>query len=422
MEQQQTSGAWVSDHLGHLLIEFLSLFDITFDRHDFFADVSLILVTLLFSAVTYLVIHRFTGTFVNKSTHGYDYKIKRAIGLKRFHEKISLIVPYYLVMSSIELIIPKITILGQTINAFLEIGAAIIVLRALFSIFDITLLVLSTKQFGHRLPLHGMVQFFKLAFVALAVLLTISHILDRTPIYLISGVSVMAGMIAFVMKDTIMGFIAGIQLAANKMISTGEWIQLDNHNVDGTVQEVTLTTVKVKNWDNTIAMIPSQTLVSEPFINWYGVEETGARRIKRALFIDTESIDFLDNDMLERMQRFRLLKTHILRKQKEIEQYNKTLPEDADPINFRRLTNLGCFREYVASYLATHPAVIKDLTIVVRQLESNRFGLPIEIYCYVNKTSIKDYERAQADLFDHIYSILKEFDLRTVKPYASIGA
>ncbi len=191
--------------------------------------------------------------------------------------------------------------------------------------------------------------------------------------------------------------------------------------MDGTVQEVTLTTVKVKNWDNTIAMIPSQTLVTEPFINWYGVEETGARRIKRALFIDTESIQFLDAKTLQQMQRFRLLKPHIQRKQKEIEEYNRTLPQDADPINFRRLTNLGCFREYVASYLATHPAVIKDLTIVVRQLESNRFGLPIEVYCYVNKTSIKDYERAQADLFDHIYSILKEFDLKTVKPYASMN-
>ncbi|CAM3969176.1 mechanosensitive ion channel family protein [Vibrio neonatus] len=422
MEQVETSGTWVSDHLGHLLIDFLSLFGVTFDRYDLFADASLILITLLFSTLTCFIVRQFTRTFVRKSIRSYDEKIKRAIELKHFPEKVSLILPYYLVMSTFELIIPKVTILGQTINAFLEIGAAILVLRALFVIFDISLIVLATKQFGHRLPLHGIVQFFKLAFVALAVLLTISHILDRTPIYLISGVSVMAGMIAFVMKDTIMGFIAGIQLAANKMISTGEWIQLDNHNVDGTVQEVTLTTVKVKNWDNTIAMIPSQTLVSEPFINWYGVEETGARRIKRALFIDTESINFLDADMLERMQRFRLLKTHILRKQKEIEQYNKTLPEDADPINFRRLTNLGCFREYVASYLATHPAVIQDLTIVVRQLESNRFGLPIEIYCYVNKTSIKDYERAQADLFDHIYSILKEFDLKTVKPYASINA
>ncbi|MFA0698374.1 mechanosensitive ion channel family protein, partial [Vibrio sp. 10N.222.49.C9] len=147
--------------------------------------------------------------------------------------------------------------------------------------------------------------------------------------------------------DTILGFIAGIQLAANKMISTGEWIQLDNHKVDGTVQEVTLTTVKVKNWDNTIAMIPSQTLVSEPFINWYGVDETGARRIKRAIFIDAETINFVDADMLEHMGKFRLLKSYIVRKQQEIEEYNQTLPQDSDPINFRRLTNLGCFREYI---------------------------------------------------------------------------
>ncbi|OBT17000.1 hypothetical protein A9264_09740 [Vibrio sp. UCD-FRSSP16_10] len=415
MQETQTAGTWVSDHLGHILVELLSLIGITFDRYSFIADLSLVLATLFFSIPTYLVIRYITNTFVQKNSKNIDAKTKLSIDKKQFAEKMAVIIPYYLLMSSVELIIPKSGILGQVINAFLEIGAAIIVLRALFAVFDLGLILLASKHYGHRLPLHGIVQFFKLSFVALAVLLTISHILDRTPIYLISGVSVMAGMIAFVMKDTIMGFIAGIQLAANKMISTGEWIQLDNHNVDGTVQEVTLTTVKVKNWDNTIAMIPSQTLVTEPFINWYGVEETGARRIKRALFIDTESIDFLDSENLQRMQRFRLLKPYILRKQQEIAKYNQTLPEDADPINFRRLTNLGCFREYVASYLSTHPAVIQDLTIVVRQLESNHFGLPIEIYCYVNKTSIKDYERAQADLFDHIYSILREFNLKTVK-------
>ncbi|GAD80769.1 mechanosensitive ion channel family protein [Vibrio ezurae] len=228
MEQQTAPATWVSEHLGHLLIDFLALFGVTFNRNDVLADLLLILISLGFSAFTYLVVRQFSRKFVRKSTASYDEKIKRVIELKHFPEKISFILPYYLVMSAVELIIPKVTILGQTINAFLEIGAAIIVLRALFATFDIALVILASKSFGNRLPLHGIVQFFKLAFVALAVLLTISHILDRTPIYLISGVSVMAGMIAFVMKDTIMGFIAGIQLAANKMISTGEWIQQEN--------------------------------------------------------------------------------------------------------------------------------------------------------------------------------------------------
>ncbi|CAM2915200.1 mechanosensitive ion channel family protein [Vibrio rarus] len=421
MEAEHITGQRIAEHLGHFMLDLLLLLGIEFDRHNIFADIMLLLTTLLFALLCYLLIRHFARAFIRSSSKNYPEKIRLVIKRKHAAEKVALLIPYYLFMSSIELIVPKERGLGQVLNGLLEIGAAIIVLRALFSIFDLVLVVLANKHFAHRLPLHGIIQFLKLCFVALACLLTISHILDRTPIYLISGVSVMAGMIAFVMKDTILGFIAGIQLAANKMISTGEWIQLDNHNVDGTVQEVTLTTVKVKNWDNTIAMIPSQTLVSEPFINWYGIEETGARRIKRAIFIDTESITFLDDELLAKMQRFRLLKNYILRKQREIQEYNQTLSQDADPVNFRRLTNLGCFREYIASYLATHPAVIQELTIVVRQLESNHFGLPLEIYCFVNKTSIKDYERAQADLFDHIYSILREFNLKTVKPLPSFN-
>ncbi|MEZ9552712.1 mechanosensitive ion channel domain-containing protein [Vibrio breoganii] len=420
MENEQVVTEPIVEHLGHFLIDLLSLFSITFDRSSFIADIALLVLTLLVAAFTYLVVRHFMRRFIHTSSQHYNAKTKLTIKRKHLPEKVSVLFPYYLFMSTSELIVPKTTIPGQLIDGVMEIGAAILVLRTLFAVFDLLLIMVANKHFAHRLPLHGIVQFFKLSFVALAALITTSHILDRTPIYLISGVSVMAGMLAFIMKDTILGFIAGIQLAANKMISTGEWIQLDNHKVDGTVQEVTLTTVKVKNWDNTIAMIPSQTLVSEPFINWYGVDETGARRIKRAIFIDAETINFVDADMLEHMGKFRLLKSYIVRKQQEIEEYNQTLPQDSDPINFRRLTNLGCFREYIASYLSTHPAVIKDLTIVVRQLESNRFGLPLEVYCYVNKTNIKDYERAQADLFDHIYSIMKEFDLKTVKPISAI--
>lgn len=335
------------------MIEVLSYFDVAFDRHHLASDLALLVITLFFSILSYYLVRHFIAAFIATSSKQYNSKTKLTIRRKHLPQKVALILPYYLLLSSLSLIITKVTTIGSILNALFEIGAAVIVLKAFFALFDFVLIVLANKHFGHRLPLHGLIQFLKLAFVAITILITTSHILDRTPIYLISGISVVAGMLAFIMKDTILGFIAGIQLAANKMISTGEWIQLDNHKVDGTVQEVTLTTVKVKNWDNTIAMIPSQTLVSEPFINWYGVEETGARRIKRAIFIDVESIDFLDKELRQHMEHFRLLKPYIVRKQQEIDAYNKTLASDSHPLNFRRMTNLGCFREYIACYLST---------------------------------------------------------------------
>jgi miniconductance mechanosensitive channel len=216
-----------------------------------------------------------------------------------------------------------------------------------------------------------------------------------------------------IFRDAILGFVAGIQLTANRMVSRGDWIEMPKYQADGDVIEVSLTTVKVQNWDKTITTIPTYAMISESFKNWRGMSESKGRRIKRAVNIDIGSIKFCTAEMLERFRKIQFIAEYIERKKEELAKHNESVPTDNKSLaNGRQLTNIGTFRSYVLAYLRNHPSLDQDMTFLVRQLPPSEHGLPIEIYVFSNDIEWVSYEAIQADIFDHILAVVSEFDLR----------
>jgi miniconductance mechanosensitive channel len=257
------------------------------------------------------------------------------------------------------------------------------------------------------------VQLVKLAIYILGTIVIVATLIDRSPLILLSGMGAMAAVLLLVFQDTLLSLVASVQLSAQDMIRVGDWIEMPQLNADGDVIDIALHTVKVQNWDRTITTIPTRKLISESFKNWRGMNESGARRIKRALNIDLQSVAFLDDAAIANLRNFRLLRDYLDGVTDAIGEYNRSLGEDgALPLNARRLTNIGTFRAYVHAYLKANPDIRQDFTLLVRQLPPGAEGVPLELYCFTATTAWADYERIQSDVFDHLIAILPEFGLR----------
>ena len=273
--------------------------------------------------------------------------------------------------------------------------------------------IYNTTQYAASRPIKGYIQLVKIFIYGMAVILMIAYLFKKDPWDLVIGLGTMAAVLILVFKDTILGFVASIQLSANNMVKLGDWVTVPKHNADGTVIDITLNTVKVQNWDKTIATIPTYSLVSESFSNWKGMEESGGRRIKRSVLIDVNTIKFCDVAMLQRFEKFDLIRAYVIEKEKELREYNKQRNlSDDDYISGRHQTNVGIFRKYLEVYLKQHPKIHKDMTFLVRQLQPTSKGLPIEIYVFTTDQEWAKYEAVQADIFDHVFAVVPEFELK----------
>lgn len=273
--------------------------------------------------------------------------------------------------------------------------------------------IYQTTSYSQHRSIKGYIQLLKILIYFLCAILIFSIILGKDPTVLIAGMGAMAAVLLLVFKDTILGFVASIQLSANDMLKIGDWIEMPGHKADGTVIDITLNTVKVQNWDRTITTIPTYALVSESFNNWKGMEESGGRRIKRAVYIDVNSIRFCDEEMLKRLSRYELIRDYVLSKEEEIRDYNQKMNiSEEDLISKRRQTNVGIFRKYLENYLRNSVRIRQDMTFLVRQLQPTDKGLPIEIYVFSKETAWALYENLQADIFDHVFAVIPEFGLR----------
>ncbi len=261
-------------------------------------------------------------------------------------------------------------------------------------------------------PQKGLFQVLSLlgyAFGGIAIVATLS---GRDPTYILSGLTALSAVFMLVFKDSILGLTAGITLASNKMVQIGDWIEVPGTDADGNVVDIALTTVSVQNWDNTITTLPAYNLVANPFKNWRGMSDSGGRRIKRAIHIDLDSVKFANEKMLKQWENIDLIRDYISGKLKEIETYNASHPTSKECIaNARNLTNIGTFRAYCYAYLRNHPKIHKGMTILVRQLQPNDRGIPLEIYCFTNTTAWVDYEDIQSDIFDHLLALMEQFEL-----------
>jgi len=262
-------------------------------------------------------------------------------------------------------------------------------------------------------PIKGFLQLGEIIVYGVGVILVISALIDRSPVILLSGLGAMTAVLMIVFKDTLLSLAASIQLTSQRIVRVGDWLEAPQFGADGDVVDVALYTVTVQNWDKTLTTIPTHRLIGDAFKNWRGMQEAGGRRIKRSVFIDVQSIRFLEPEEVERFRRFRLLRDYIGAKEKELRAYNAAIGASEEAaVNLRRLTNLGTLRAYIVAYLRHHPAIREDMTLIVRQLQPGPTGLPLEIYCFTDDTNWVAYEGIQSDLFDHVCAIVPEFGLR----------
>lgn len=299
-----------------------------------------------------------------------------------------------------ELAVQRMTQALITIFVLLAISAVSDALEALYE---------RTPRIRRR-SIKGYLQLAKIVLFVIGVVVVIGMLSGRSPVLLLSGLGAISAVLLLVFKDTILSLVASVQIGTNDMLRVGDWIEMPQFNADGDVIDIALHTVKVQNWDKTITTIPTWRLISDSYKNWRGMQDVGARRIKRALYIDAGSIRFLTDEETEDLKRFRLLADYLEKKREELTEWNRLLGEPgAVDVNQRRLTNLGTFRAYALAYLKVHPQIQQDLTCIVRLLDPTPAGIPMEIYCFTRTTVWAIYEGIQGDIFDHLLAILPEF-------------
>ena len=295
---------------------------------------------------------------------------------------------------------------------------SLLIILSIIAIFDALLnfanSLFTQSKYAEKFPAKSLIQALKLILYFFGVIFILSIILDKSPLFFISGLGALTAVLLIVFKDPLLGLVAGVQVSANNLIQIGDWIEIPSHNSNGVVKDLTLTTLKVENWDQTISSIPMQTLITDSFKNWRQMGQSAGRRIKRSILIDANSIDFIDSELLDGLNQIPLLAEYLKEKDKELAEYNTS--DSANSLNKtniqRRLTNIGTFRAYCFEYLKNNPNVNSDLTLIVRQLEPTEGGIPLEIWTYSATTNWIAYESIQSDIFDHLYSVLHKFNLR----------
>lgn len=330
-------------------------------------------------------------------------------------KRLSNIVPALIISSSIGLIpgLPDaaITVVKNVASGFIILTIAL----ALGAILEIINLLYMRRKNSHLKPIKGYIQVVKIVIYAIATILIVATLIDRSPLILLSGLGAMAAVLMLIFQDTLLSLVASVQISSGDLIRVGDWVEMPQLNADGDVIDIALHTVKIQNWDKTITTVPTKRFISDSFINWRGMQESGGRRIKRSLFLDQQSIHFLTQQELEHLQRFNLLAGYFDTKISELNEWNErhVKSSSGDTLDSRKLTNIGTFRAYVERYLRNHPGIHqKGMTLMVRQLSPTSEGLPLEIYCFTNTTAWTEYEGIQSDIFDHLLAIAPEFNLR----------
>ena len=331
----------------------------------------------------------------------------------RLFRRISYLIPTFILYYFIQDSIYATPALVSVIRRILEVIFVLIIVLIVDSILSSLNDYYDRFEFSKDHPIKSLVQIIKIILYLFGSLFAIATLLHRDLNSLFIGLGTLSAVLMLVFRDPILGFVGGLQLIFNKMIRIGDWISMPQYQADGTVLEITLTTVKVQNWDKTIVTIPTYSLISNSFQNWRGMEESGGRRIKRAVYIDMDSVHFVSEEELVKFRKIKMLRPYLEKKEKEIETYNKKFNMDPEIlVNGRRQTNLGIFRAYLKAYLTNREDIRNDMTFLVRHLPPSEKGIPIEIYVFTKTIEWAAYEDIQADIFDLVLAVLPEFGLR----------
>ncbi|MBU1169384.1 MAG: mechanosensitive ion channel family protein [Proteobacteria bacterium] len=367
--------------------------------------VGIIALVFISYAVTKHYIVKILTRITAKTKTKYDDMLLSDIVLRRIAYIAPLIIIHSFagIVPSLEMMIRKISVAGLSLVFLLIIGPLINSLHDIYLSLDVS----------EGRPIKGYVQVVKLVIYILGGIIIISTLLGQSPLVLLSGFGAMTAVILLIFRDTILSLLASLQITSNDLVRVGDWIEVPSFQADGDVVDIALHTVKIQNFDKTLTIIPTHKLIDVTFKNWRGMKQSGGRRIKRSLYIDMTSIRFCDKHMLDRFRSIQILSDYLDRKEKDVEAFNiEHKVNTTDLVNGRRLTNVGTFRAYIAEYIRSQKTIHRDMTFIVRQLQPSPNGLPIEIYVFTNDTIWANYEGIQADIFDHILSVIPEFGLR----------
>ena len=387
-----------------------------------------VLVILLLAWLSNFLVKGFVLNFTRSLTEKTKTKTGKYLLEEKFFHRLAHLAPAFVISalsslcfsdapdSAVESVASTIGAPGfsllSLIDTLVNLYLVFIGLWVIDAVINTGLKLYQHSKLSTKLPLKGICQAIKIVINASGLIFILSILLDKSPLYFFSGLGALTAVLLLVFKDAILGLVAGIQLSVNNMIRPGDWIEMPKYGADGDVIEVSLTTVKVQNFDKTITSIPAHAMVSDAFKNWRGMSESGGRRIKRSIFIDISSIRFLDSVKLNELRKIELLQEYLKAKLEDIGE-GDDVKNGQSSLNQRNLTNIGTFRAYCLAYLRANPSIHKEgMTLLVRQLAPTEKGVPIEIYVFVNDTRWVHYEGIQGDIFDHLLASLHTFDLR----------
>lgn len=372
------------------------------------AFVSLFMLAIISYYITRIIIRRTLYVMIHRSKNDFDDILIK----NKVISRASYLVPAYIINSLSPYAIPSFPKVFAFVQESVEVYVIFIVMIILDGIISSIHDIYNSFEVSKDKPIKGLIQVLKIVLYIVGGLMIIATLVGQNLINLLLGLGTLSAVLMLVFKDPILGFVGGIQLTLNDMVRIGDWISMPKFGADGDVLEITLTTVKVQNWDKTITTIPTYAMVSDYFTNWRGMSESGGRRIKRSVAIDMESVRFCTPEMLEKYSHYQLIKDYLVEKEKEIARYNKSFDIDtSNLVNGRRQTNLGVFRAYLKAYLNNHPRVNTEMTLLVRQLQPSELGIPIEIYVFSANKEWAAYEDLQSDIFDHVLAVVHMFDL-----------
>ncbi len=378
-----------------------------------FSDVTDFLIALAFITAIYYILKTVVLALVRKLTRKSSTTWDDALYHSRFFHKVLLLVPGVLLGFAAPFTLDEFPGALNRVLQFTQIYLVFVSLLSVNAFLNAIYEIYQGFEVSKSKPIKGYLQVFKIILFVFGTIIAISMLLGKSPVYLLGGLGAFSAILLLIFKDPILGLVGGIQLSANDMVRPGDWIVQQKSGADGVVTEISLTTVKVQNWDKTITTVPTYSLVSESFTNWRGMEESGGRRIKRSVFIDVNSVKFCSQEMIDRFRKINLVSDYVEQKESELAEYNKSNNVDNSVlVNGRRQTNLGVFRAYLMAYLRSNPNIRQDMTFLVRQLQPGESGIPMEIYVFSKVQEWASYENIQSDIFDHVLAAVPEFELQ----------
>ncbi|GHE23481.1 mechanosensitive ion channel family protein [Sphingobacterium griseoflavum] len=383
-------------------------------------SISLLIATLIVLLLTDFIVRKiFKSLFVkliHKTSATWDDKLLENNVLNH----LSHLVPVFLAQQLLPAIFVGFPTFTAALIKFLSILMIILVFQLFGALLKTTRDILRTSKVFVDKPLDSYLQVAQIILLFICGTIIFSVVTGNSPWSFLVSLGAASAILMLVFKDTILGFVASIQVSANDSVRVGDWVEMAKYGADGDVIQINLNNVKVQNFDKTIVSIPTHTLLTDSFKNYRGMRQFGGRRIKRAINIKISSIRYLDEDEIRSLSRIHLLAPYIKERQEEIAQYNIDVQADASmPINGRRMTNIGLFREYIERYAQNNPSIHQDRMLMIRQLAPTEHGLPLELYMFAASTEWTFYENTMANIFDHLFAAIKYFDLEVFELPAS---